>query len=292
MVGLIGCGCCTCCPEPTSDWTDGFTSTPVADGNPFDVVRNITGPGCRSYPPTTTVKSKVSQLHINADNTSPLYLGFNGYPRGAVMRNSWTDDKADFGVTPSTQSWTLPVPTSKTLRNEMSVGIKTRVVLVFGGTEIQLGISAAWYKDVGINTSTGLPSYRYRRIIYGYKVIGSGAEVVASNYDSGWGTQALRILLITRHRFLAGLEQNDCRSISEGRGFQTLGITCGDLLDPGFCIASPTGTLSYNNEKIECNVGWKTDVTWQMVQRSPGTGAFSFGPTYIRWFDAKWNWFI
>ena len=292
MVGLIGCGCCTCCPEATSDWTEAFTSTPVADGNPFDVVRNITGPGCRSYPPTTTVKSKVSQLHINADNTSPLYLGFNGYPRGAVMRAVFTAYDTDFANPPKIQSWTLPVPASKTIRNEMSLGIKTRIVMVFGGTEIQLGISIAWYKDVGINTSTGLPSYRYRRIIYGYKVIGSGAEVVNINSDTGWEPFTYRIGLNTRHVFIAGLSQNDCRSISEGRGFQSPGVACGDLLNPGYCVSSPTGTLSYNNEKIECNVGWKTDVTWQMVQRVPGTGSFSFGSTFIEWFDAKWKWFI
>lgn len=208
------------------------------------------------------------------------------------MRNSWTDDKTDYSVQPSMQSWTLPVPASKTLRNEMSVGIKTRVVLVFGGTEIQLGISATWYKDVGINATTGLPSYRYRQHVYGYKVTGSGSEVIASSYDSGWQSALFRITLVTRHLFVAGLTQNNCRSISEGRGFQTFGLACGDLLDPGFCIASDTAPLSYNDEKIECNVGWKTDVTWQMVQRSPGTGAFSFGPTYIRWSDAKWKWFI
>lgn len=291
MVGSVGCGCCACCSEPTNTWVETFSSTPVADGNPFDVVRNITGPGCRSYPPTTTVKSKVSQLHIKADGSTPLYLGQNGWPRGGKLIAGWGEDATDLAQTPKMQLWSMVVPASKTLANEMSVAIDSRAIIVFGGTEIELGYKVTYRKQVTRNAITGNPAYQYRIDLQAYKKTGSGQPVTEGTRTTDWGAFAYFVGVNFQYRFGGSFFSPDCRSVFHSRGYSfPFGyLQCFDLLNPGFCPLPFGADLTYNSEIFNCHLGWKTDVTWSITSRAAGSGSYSFGSHYVRWYSARWS---
>lgn len=291
MVGKLGCGCCKCCASATSTWSESFATTPVADGNPFDVVRNISGPGCRSYPPATSTKSKLSQLYINADGSTPLYLGINGQ-RGttaASMKMYWTDDTFSIADTPKMQRWQMVLPTSKTLANEMYVTIDSRLIPVFGGTQIELGVKVSYRKQVYLNPTTGNPVYQYRIDVQGYKKTGSGSPVNEGQFKTTeWGSSAYHVFGGIRWLLGLSLYETDCKSLSQARGFQIYYLPCNDLLDPGFCRLVPGYSLSYDNQQMDCYLGWKTDISWGVVNRSGG-GTFSFGSHYVRWSSASWG---
>ena len=293
MVGSVGC-CCACCSEATSAWSESFNTTPIGDGNPFDLVRNITGPGCRSYPMSgsATIKTRTAQLHINADGSTPLYLGFNG-PRSSVfvrMKAYWTDDFFSYAQTPKMQYWSMVVPDSKSLANEMYVTIDSRLIPVFGSTQIELGIKATYRKQVTRNLTTGNPVYQYRIDVEAYKKTGSGSEVSQGTRTTGWGQFAYHIGFGFQWQFILSLTKSDCSSITESRGYQIQPyLGCNDLLDPGFCPLPSQNTLSYNGEFMDCYLGWKTDVTWGITNRSSGSGSYSFASHYIRWLSANWG---
>lgn len=291
MVGLVGCGCCACCSEPTSTWLESFGTTPVADGNPFDVVRNISGAGCRSYPPTSLVKSKTSQLHIDADGSTPLYLGQNGYPRGGKLIVGYGEDATSLSQPKKMQFWSMVVPASKTLANEMAVAIDSRAVIVFGGTEIQLGYTVTYRKQVLYNSSTGGPVYQYRIDLEAYKKIGSGSRVTEGTRTTGWGLFAYFVGVNFQYRFGGSLFSPNCKSVYESRGYYfPFGyLSCFDLLNPGYCPLPDGSDLSYNNEVFDCHLGWKTDVTWTITNRASGSGSYSFGSHYVRWYSAGWS---
>lgn len=292
MVGSVGC-CCACCSEATSTWSETFASTPVADGNPFDVVRNITAPGCRSYPFSGSAKKiRTSQLHINADGSTPLYLGFNG-PRSSPfvrMKAYWTDDTASYSQTPKMQLWSMVVPGSKTLANEMFVMIDSRLIPVFGSTEIELGLKARYRKQVFRNAITGVAQYQYRIDVESYKKTGNGSPVIEATRTTGWGQFAYHIILGFQWQFVLSLTQSDCTSVTQSRGFQIAPyFLCDDLLNPGFCTLVNQSVLSYNGEFMDCYLGWKTDVTWGVIDRAAGSGIYNFGSHYIRWYGANWG---
>lgn len=293
MVGLLGC-CCSCCSEKTSTWSESFATTPVANGNPFDVVRNITGPGCRSYPmsSSSTSTTQTAQLYINADGSTPLYLGFNG-PRSSPfvrMKAFWTDDTTSYSQTPKMQGWSMVNPSSSTMANEMSLTIDSRLIAVFGGTEIELGIKASYRKQVNRNATTGNPVYQYRIDLEAYKTIGGGSPVSEGTRTTGWGNFAYHIIPGFQWQFILSLYQTDCTSVTQSRGYYIQPyLQCSDTLDPGFCTLADNRVLSYNGQPMDCYLGWRTDVIWAIASRTSGTGSYNFGSHYIRWFSANWG---
>jgi hypothetical protein len=290
MVGLIGCGCCACCPEATPDWSESFASTPTQNGNPFDEVTLIDGTGCKSLAPTpsSTATTKTSRLKFDADSTSPVYLGFTGFPNGGFWFSQWTHQTGTTGlpVPSAMENWTTPAA-APGQTNSMSVAITHKLLFSVGSDIIKTGAYHLWQKDVTSTTQS------YTATMYGFEQVNNSSPTTQLSYGpfTLTGGTGHRIGFTVRHFFPGPLLAQDCTSVWERKQALSLNFNLGsDWLN-----LRTAGDIERNGEKFACFLGWETEVTWTTSRGTGGggfgVGLFDFKGSWIQWQPATWtNW--
>lgn len=292
MVGLLGCGCCTgdCCSNGTTTWIETFSNTP--NGQPYDEFTNITGPNCRATcpPPSTLVGLgnqylKTSTLQINADSSSPMYLGLTGFPNGAKFTAGWISSS-------NASQWSVMVPPLG-FYNEMGMFISTELIFKFETFTYYSGSGIAFYKQLNNSYFQGL--------IYTYGVRQSNGYYRIDNGPNLPENQISGVPFINSPRFLdwdienlyqpdnTAVGVNKCKYFYEEKKGKdnTSGQSFRNLKIPGFI---PKGTLPQPPETFQCYVGWKSTVTWYTYTEfgMRGTGAFDFKNEYVSWKPTTW----
>ena len=292
MVGKLGCGCCAsgCCSDGTTTWIEPFSSTP--SGQPYDTIANITGPNCRATcpPPSTTVGLgiqylKTSTLQIDADSSSPMYLGLNGFPIGGKFTAGWISST-------NASQWSVMVPPFILLNNEMGIRVQTELIFKFQTFTFYSGAVHYFTKRVKRNI--------FGQLVYEYLSSSQGYF----RLDNGLNSSETTVLwfLGESPRFLdwniENLYQPDNTAVGGGKCKQiyeekkaienTSGQPLKSLSPPQYI---PKGTLPQPPETFQCSVGWKSEGAWYTTAAfgAVGTGSFDFKSEYVSWKPAAWT---
>lgn len=288
------CGCCKsgCCGDGTTTRIETFSNTP--SGQPYDEFTNITGPNCRATcpPPSTLVGSggglgiylKTSTLLIDADSSSPMYLGLTGLQTGAKFTAGWVSSS-------NASQWSVMVPPLGFF-NEMGIFINTELIFKFE--------TFTYYSGCGIHFFKQLNNSYFQGLVHTYGVRGSNGYYRIDNGPNLPENQIIGAAFVNSPRFLdwdienlyqpdSSAFANKCALIYEEKKGKdnTSGQPFRNLKIPGFI---PKGTLPQPPETFQCYVGWKSTVIWYTYNEFnlQGTGVFDFKSEYVSWKPAAW----
>ena len=299
-MALLGCGCCKCCAEGTTTWYETFDTTPVV-GPIWDTVANITGPSARSYPPAASSRTakKTSELILNCDSQSPMYLGYNGTPYGGwfeMYLQGYTDIIA----------WQLPVPAAgNTSTGVMSVRYENELIFNFGSQEYRSGTGHYWEKRLTRNSAGAMVPVMLLEM-YGYEIRNGSARRSQVTLSSGYlsaSTGTYQPGFICQHKYsvlgvLLDPRTKKCEKLIENKWGIDFYFRSSDnpdglrnplaLNEPAIEMAKVPGP---GYEKFQCYVGTESRVRWETTYTAPGkfTGNFNFGGGYVQWEYIDWH---
>ena len=296
MVGLLGCGCCNggpCCPLATPDWSESFATTPTLV-DPWDEVTEISGSGCKSIcpAPSSTATTKTSRLRIDADSSSPIYLGFTGWPNGGFWFTQWTHQSGTTGlpVPAGMENWTTPVPTPGQT-NSLAVSITHQLIFQIGSDTVRTGAFHSWQKDVTTPSGGGTATSSYTALMYGFQQVNNSAPTIQTQYGPFTITGAIghRIGFTVRHFFPGQLISTDCTTVWERKQALSLNFNQGaDWLN-----LRTAGNIEQDGQRFACNLGWETTVVWTTTRGGGGggfgVGNFDYKGSWIQWQPANWT---
>lgn len=297
MVGLLGCGCCGCCTEPTSKWTADFSVTPTV-GSVWDEVTEIGGAGTRSYAPVgqTGNSSKISRLTIDADPNSPLYQGFNSSPKGVKFVATWAGKPGSDWPIESLAFWKAPTAQSGQ-RHIMRLEVYTELIYNVGDDELRTGIYTKWQKNFD-GTYSGITRETYDVEMYGYLQVNGGSRTIQGRYENN-GIFYGSTLNGPRPTFYAehltdrlGSFDDDCQKIYEAKFGRTEILKGDNLLDDRLAVGQQPTPTSVDDQKFDCLVGWNSEVHWTTIRGSGlgvPVGTFNFNGYFMRWQTASWQ---
>lgn len=297
MVGLLGCGCCACCAEPTSKWTADFATTPTV-GAVWDEVTEIAGSGTRSYAPVrpTGNLTKVSKLTINADQNSPLYQGFNGNPKGVNFIATWAGKPESSLFAESLFYWKAPAVQAGQ-RHIMRLEMYSELIYNVESDELRTGVYTMWQKNFD-GSYSGTPVITYTVHMYGYLQVNGGARTKQQEYGpqtfSYGNTQnGPRPRLYVEHNTdRSGSFDNKCNQMYEQKFAFTEIWRADNSLDSRVSVGQQPRPTSVNNQKFDCLVGWNSEVHWTTIRGSGfgvPVGTFDFNGYYMEWKTANWK---
>ncbi len=299
-MALLGCGCCECCAEGTSTWNEPFDTTPTV-GPVWDAVTNITGPSARSYPPAVSNRAakKTSELTLNCDSESPMYLSYNGTPYGGLYGihiQGYTD----------IIGWQLPVPASGgTATGIMSLRYENELIFKFGSQEYRSGAGHYWEKRLTRNSAGAMVPVMLLQM-YGYEIRNGGTRRVQRTISSGYlsaATGSYLPYLICEYKYsvfgvVLDPRIKKCEKLVEVKWGMNGYFRSSDnptglqiplaLNEPAIEMAKVPGP---GYEKFQCYVGTETRVRWDTSYSAAGkfTGNFNFGGGYVQWESISWR---
>lgn len=298
MVGLLGCGCCACCAEPTSNWAANFATTPTV-GAVWDEVTLVSGAGTRSYAPVkpTGNSSKISRLTIDADQASPLYQGFNNFPRGVKFDAFWQGKPDPLSINGVESMWYWRAPAAQAgQRHIMRLEIYTELIYNVGADELRTGIYSMWQKNFD-GTYSGTTSTSYTTNLYGYLQVNGGTRTKQTEYGPltfSYGTTRngpCPLFRIKHETDRSGAFDNKCTQISEAKYAFTETFKADNSLDSFLAVGQQPRSTSVDDQKFDCFVGWNSEVHWTTIVGSGmglPVGTFDFNSYFMEWKSASW----